>query len=252
MVSLLSMLAFVPMISAQAPAPGQTGDKVLESITFASQPGEVWVPLRELGEVVGWDVVWDDASMKVSLNDRPISDRSIFRNPQKRSFIRLSSLPYLEVQINPVSEGTWEAVKEDKKALIQEAEKRVEINLNNQQLVAWQGPHLVMSTNVSTGRRGFTTPTGSYKAIAKTRYRVSRKYNNSPMPYSVQLFAGYFIHGSSSVPSRPASHGCVRMPLGRRNAAKEFFDWVAVGTPVAITRKWSEEAAKIVASDSDA
>lgn len=252
MVSLLSLMAFVPMISVQNPAAGQSADKVLESITFASQPGEVWVPLRELGEVVGWEVVWDDQTMKISLNNRTLSDKSVYRNPQKRSFIRLTSLPYLDVQTTPVSGGVWEAVKGDKKSKIAVGSPRVEINLNQQQLVAWQGPHLVMTTNVSTGRRGYTTPTGNFKAIAKTRYRVSRKYNNSPMPFSVQLFAGYFIHGASSVPSRPASHGCVRMPLGRRNAAKEFFDWVTVGTPVAITREWSEEAAKMVAPDSEA
>jgi lipoprotein-anchoring transpeptidase ErfK/SrfK len=252
MISVWSMLAFVPMLSAQTPAPEQAGDKVLKSVTFASQPGVVWVPLREMGDVVGWQVTWDEAQNQVSLDNRIISENSIYRNPQKRSFIKLSSLPYLDVQISHIGEGTWEAVKAEKKAVIKEGEKRVEINLNDQVLVAWQGPHLVMTTNVSTGRKGFTTPTGNFKAIAKTRHRVSRKYNNSPMPFSVQLFAGYFIHGASSVPRRPASHGCVRMPLGQRNAAKEFFDWVTVGTPVAITREWSDEAAKMVSPESEA
>lgn len=252
MVSLWSTLAFVPMISASIQTPVQAEDKVLHSVTFASQPGEVWVPLRELGETVGWQVNWNEADMSISLNDRFVSDRSIYKNPQQRTFIRLSSLPYLDVQITPTSEGVWEAAKGEKKTVIKEGQKRVEINLTDQVLVAWQGPHLVMTTNVSTGRRGYTTPTGSYKAIAKARHRVSRKYDNAPMPYSVQLFQGYFIHGSSSVPRRPASHGCVRMPLGRRNAAKEFFDWVTIGTPVAITREWSEEAAKMVSPEVEA
>ncbi len=252
MVSLWSVLAFFPVVSASVQEPVQTEEKVLQSVTFASQPGEVWVPLRELGDYVGWQVTWNESDMKVSLNDRPLSPRSIYRNPQHKAFIKLTSLPYLDFQISPLPNGAWEAVKNDKKTVIQEGEKKVEINLKDQVLVAWQGPHLVMTTNVSTGRRGFTTPTGNFKAIGKARHRVSRTYNNSPMPYSVHLFRGYFIHGAASVPSRPASHGCIRMPLSRRNAAKEFFDWVTIGTPVSITREWSDEAAKMVSPETDA
>ncbi len=47
----------------------------------------------------------------------------------------------------------------------------------------------------------------------------SRKYDMSPMPYSVFFRGGYAIHGTGYVKSlgRPASHGCVRLSKG--NAA---------------------------------
>ncbi len=41
----------------------------------------------------------------------------------------------------------------------------------------------------------------------------SRKYDNSPMPYSVFYYGGYAIHGTNYVKrlGRPASHGCIRL-----------------------------------------
>ena len=50
----------------------------------------------------------------------------------------------------------------------------------------------------------------------------SRKYDMSPMPYSIFFDGGYAIHGSYEVSriGRPASHGCIR--LNPRNAAVLF------------------------------
>lgn len=47
----------------------------------------------------------------------------------------------------------------------------------------------------------------------------SRKYHNSPMPYSIFFRGGYAIHGTGAVSQlgRPASHGCIR--LAPANAA---------------------------------
>lgn len=59
----------------------------------------------------------------------------------------------------------------------------------------------------------------------------SRRYDNAPMPYSVHVGGNYFIHGFSSVPSYPASHGCIRLPV---DAAREFYGWITPGTPVRI------------------
>lgn len=72
---------------------------------------------------------------------------------------------------------------------------------------------------VSTARRGYVTPTGSYRPIRTERMWYSRKYDMSPMPYSVFFRGGYAIHGTGYVRSlgRPASHGCVR--LSPANAA---------------------------------
>ncbi|MCA0278281.1 MAG: L,D-transpeptidase [Proteobacteria bacterium] len=72
---------------------------------------------------------------------------------------------------------------------------------------------------VSTARKGYVTPRGSWRPKRLHRMWYSSKYDNSPMPYSVFYNGGYAIHGTGSVRQlgRPASHGCVRLQTG--NAA---------------------------------
>ena len=66
---------------------------------------------------------------------------------------------------------------------------------------------------VSTARRGFVTPPGSYHPQMLARRWFSRKYYNSPMPHSIFFYGGFAIHGSYEISQlgRPASHGCVRL-----------------------------------------
>jgi lipoprotein-anchoring transpeptidase ErfK/SrfK len=66
---------------------------------------------------------------------------------------------------------------------------------------------------VSTGRRGLGTPSGVFHPQMLARRWFSRRYYNSPMPYSIFFHRGYAIHGTYEL-SRlggPASHGCVRL-----------------------------------------
>jgi lipoprotein-anchoring transpeptidase ErfK/SrfK len=72
---------------------------------------------------------------------------------------------------------------------------------------------------VSTARKGYRTPTGTFRAHRLERMWYSRKYEMSPMPYSVFFLGGYAIHGTNYVKrlGTPASHGCVRLAPG--NAA---------------------------------
>ena len=115
--------------------------------------------------------------------------------------------------------------------------KRVEIDKTQQVLRAYEGERLVLQSRVSTGR-GNSTPNGSYQVQEKQRMHYSRLYHNAPIPYSVQVSGHYFIHGFSYVPNRPASHGCIRLPLTDGNPAKLFYDWVELGTPIEITGRW--------------
>ena len=75
---------------------------------------------------------------------------------------------------------------------------------------------------VSTARWGYETPNGSYRPERLERKWFSRKYDWSPMPYSIFFDGGYAIHGSYEVSrlGRPASHGCIR--LHPNNAATLF------------------------------
>lgn len=72
---------------------------------------------------------------------------------------------------------------------------------------------------ISTARRGYITPPGSYHPEMMARRWFSKRYYNSPMPHSIFFYRGYAIHGTYEI-SRlggPASHGCVRLDPG--NAA---------------------------------
>ena len=88
---------------------------------------------------------------------------------------------------------------------------------------------------VSTARIGYRTPNGSYKPQWLARKWFSRKYDWSPMPYSIFFNEGYAIHGSYEIShlGRPASHGCIR--LHPANAAILF---ALVKEPWATPASW--------------
>jgi lipoprotein-anchoring transpeptidase ErfK/SrfK len=75
---------------------------------------------------------------------------------------------------------------------------------------------------VSTARRGYITPPGTYHPQMMARRWFSRKYYNSPMPHAIFFYGGFAIHGTYEISQLggPASHGCVR--LDPANAATLF------------------------------
>ena len=95
-------------------------------------------------------------------------------------------------------------------------------------------------TNISSGRKDFETPPGSYHVIQKDEHHVSSQYGSyvarsgcgrwsampmlskdpcpkgahfvaAPMPYFLRFTGGYGMH-AGFVPHYRASHGCIRMP----------------------------------------
>jgi hypothetical protein len=87
------------------------------------------------------------------------------------------------------------------------------IDLSSQTMVVSHNGKVKYKWPVSTGRSGYSTPTGSYSAKWLSRYHRSRKYNNAWMPYAVFYHGGYAIHATYDTKrlGRPASHGCVRL-----------------------------------------
>ncbi|MEM7750060.1 MAG: L,D-transpeptidase [Pseudomonadota bacterium] len=103
-----------------------------------------------------------------------------------------------------------------------QATVRVKVDISSQRMHVYVNGGLRHVWKVSTGKRGYRTPTGSFRPTRLERSWHSRKYNWSPMPHSIFFIGGVAIHGSNYVRQlgRPASHGCVR--LTRRNAARLF------------------------------
>ncbi len=87
------------------------------------------------------------------------------------------------------------------------------IDVSSQTMTVKRGGQVMHVWRVSTARSGYSTPRGTFRPQRLARMHYSRKYDNSPMPYSVFFRGGYAIHGTSAVKSlgRPASHGCVRL-----------------------------------------
>lgn len=94
-----------------------------------------------------------------------------------------------------------------------EASVVVKIHRGSQVMHVYVSGQLRHTWRVSTGRRGYTTPAGSYRPQRLERMWHSRKYNWSPMPYSIFYSGGYAIHGTYETKrlGRRASHGCIRL-----------------------------------------
>lgn len=120
--------------------------------------------------------------------------------------------------------------------------KRIEVDLTNQRVYAYEGMQLMYNFLVSTGKWG-PTPTGMYRIWAKVRSqrmtggnKEDNTYYYLPnVPY-VQFFynsdiakmRGYSFHGTYWHDNfgHPMSHGCVNM---RTEDAEKLFAWT---TPV--------------------
>jgi lipoprotein-anchoring transpeptidase ErfK/SrfK len=89
----------------------------------------------------------------------------------------------------------------------------VRIDKARQHMTVAVDGRVVHSWAVSTGRRGFGTPSGVFRPQMLARRWFSRRYYGSPMPYSIFYHRGYAIHGTGYLRQLggPASHGCVRL-----------------------------------------
>lgn len=89
----------------------------------------------------------------------------------------------------------------------------VRIDLSRQQMSVREYGVLRYRWAVSTARRGYRTPLGTFRPYLLKRMHYSSKYDWAPMPFSIFFYKGYAIHGTTEIRrlSRPVSHGCVRL-----------------------------------------
>lgn len=117
--------------------------------------------------------------------------------------------------------------------------KRVVADLDDMQLSLYDGGTLVRSFPVlSRGREGtfWETPTGTY-AIQTKELKHFSSIGGTWMPYSMQFYGNFFIHGWPTRPDGavvPAGYsgGCIR--LATRDA-EEVYAFVDLGTEVSVT-----------------
>ena len=137
------------------------------------------------------------------------------------------------------------------------SQTRVVINLSEQKAYLIKQDKVILVSLISSGRRGWSTPTGHFRVFSKDIDHRSGSFGSvidaygrvinsnatpgshvprgghfqrAPMPYYMEFSPALGMHGGY-LPGYPASHGCVRMP---RELAAQFFTQVQIGTPVSV------------------
>lgn len=220
---------------AEKPFPGRKVKRV-PGITFAENPGRFYLPVNEAAKLLDWQVLHDEAKGTVTLREQVIPYGNLRRFVEGEYLVHMTHL----IQCGAVIEKSEDRNKVlvtwgNREFLLIDAPQSTKIDLTTQRLRSWQGKRLVLDCHISSGQYG--TPVGEYEAGPyKARQHYSRLFRGASMPYSVQFFGHYFIHGFKTVPDYPASKGCIRMHLDQGNPAKFFYEWVKVGTPVTVYR----------------
>jgi hypothetical protein len=104
------------------------------------------------------------------------------------------------------------------------AGKHVEFDWSRQVLVLAKGGKPYRTYHTSSGTPATPTVFGTFKFYLQTP-----GINAKGMVHSSYFIRGYAIHGYASVPSYPASHGCLRVPIPN---ALQIFNWLDIGDTI--------------------
>lgn len=115
----------------------------------------------------------------------------------------------------------------------------VVVSIRDQRAYVYRGSERIAVTTVSTGKPGNDTPIGVYPILQKKKVHRSNLYNDAPMPFMQRLtWDGIALH-AGRIPGKPASHGCVRLPLA---FAGQLFDVTKHGQTVVVSEDGSIDA----------
>jgi lipoprotein-anchoring transpeptidase ErfK/SrfK len=108
----------------------------------------------------------------------------------------------------------------------------ISISIIQQKMRIYDANGFFAETPVSTGMPGHSTPMGVFSVIQKHKFHRSNIYSDAPMPYMQRItWSGVAMH-AGVLPGRPASHGCIRMPMA---FAVKMWNWTKMGARVVIT-----------------
>lgn len=111
----------------------------------------------------------------------------------------------------------------------------IEVNLNNQQVMAWEGNQLVHNAPISSGVEDHPTREGAFEiqSMHITASMRGEDYDVSDVPYTMYYSGHYALHGTYWHQNfgTPMSHGCINLSL---EDANWLFNWAHVGTPVVV------------------
>jgi lipoprotein-anchoring transpeptidase ErfK/SrfK len=98
----------------------------------------------------------------------------------------------------------------------------VTVDKSTQRMTVSEDGRVLYNWPVSTGKTGYATPSGSFRAFRMEADHFSKEWDDAPMPYSIFFTkVGHAIHGTYSKNiGMPVSHGCVRLSVA--HAAKLY------------------------------
>jgi lipoprotein-anchoring transpeptidase ErfK/SrfK len=102
--------------------------------------------------------------------------------------------------------------------------KHVEVDLSRQVLALMRGSRAERIYGVSSGKASTPTVLGRFRVYSQTIGT-----NEKGMVDASYFIGGYAIHGYFEVPTFPASHGCVRVPIPN---ALSIYHWLRIGDRV--------------------
>ncbi len=147
---------------------------------------------------------------------------------QQRQALRQQQLRQTKKQV-PASKPNWHKTDDSKDPI------QIIVSLPEQQLTVYRGERAIVTSRVSSGKAGHTTPAGVFSILGKNRHHRSNIYSGAPMPFMQRLtWSGIALHQSNSVPNYPASHGCIRMPGG---FAGQLFSYTQKGVHVVVANE---------------
>lgn len=137
----------------------------------------------------------------------------------------------------PVFASVGEAAEVSASAHATKGPLKIIVSLNKQRMYVYRGQERLLTSRVSTGKRGHSTPAGVFSILEKRKWHRSNIYSGAPMPYMQRLtWSGIALH-AGHVPNYPASHGCIRLP---KRFARRLFQETKVGAHVIVTRDETE------------
>lgn len=142
--------------------------------------------------------------------------------------------------VSKVTKATLRALEHPRK-ITPPLRNGVAVDLSDQVLLVYKGGELQLISHVSSGMERHYCENGrcGYAITPVGRYRVYRRVHGwDPGPLGslykpLYFYGGIALHGASTVPRRPASHGCVRVPL---HVANRLYRLAPVGTRVLVKR----------------
>lgn len=107
----------------------------------------------------------------------------------------------------------------------------VYVDLSKQIATIYRNGVRIGVSTISSGKKGYETPTGVFTILEKDPDHRSRKYNNAPMFFQLRLtWEGVALH-AGGLPGYPESHGCIHLPYA---LAKALFQITNLGGTVIV------------------